>query len=152
MRRIFFFALLLTAAAAIAVPANAQFAPAASSFKDTRMIKPPFGAKVAIWEFEDLECPACARAFPLVHEAAHKYGIPLLRHDYPLPMHIWSFDAAVNARYIQDVVKNPALADEYRRTAFPIRMTCSTSPSTLPRRTRSIGRLRWIRGRRWLRR
>jgi len=118
MRRIFFFALLLTAAAAIAVPANAQFAPAASSFKDTRMIKPPFGAKVAIWEFEDLECPACARAFPLVHEAAHKYGIPLLRHDYPLPMHIWSFDAAVNARYIQDVVKNPALADEYRGSVF----------------------------------
>ncbi|HEY0308990.1 MAG TPA: thioredoxin domain-containing protein [Acidobacteriaceae bacterium] len=117
MRRILFLALLLTTAA-VAVPANAQFSQSGTSFKDTSMLRPPYGAKVAIWEFEDLECPACARAFPLVHEAAHKYNIPILRHDYPLPMHAWSFDAAVNARYIQDVVKNPGMADEYRGKVF----------------------------------
>ncbi|MDR3736378.1 MAG: thioredoxin domain-containing protein [Acidobacteriaceae bacterium] len=117
MRRIFFLAILL-ATAAVAVPAQAQYAPTATTFKDTSMLKPPYGTKVAVWEFEDLECPACARAFPIVHEAVKKYNIPLLRHDYPLPMHIWSFDAAVNARYIQDVVKNPALAEEYRGKVF----------------------------------
>ena len=36
-------------------------------FQDTSMLKPPAGAKVAIYEFDDLECPACAHALPIVH-------------------------------------------------------------------------------------
>jgi protein-disulfide isomerase len=102
------------------VPAHAQFSapPPPTAFKDTSMVKPPAGAKVAIWVFEDLECPACANAHPIEVDAAHKYGIPMVRHDFPLPMHKWSFDAAVDARYIQDVVKNPALADQYRGEVF----------------------------------
>jgi protein-disulfide isomerase len=115
MRRLLSLALLLAAAI---VPAHAQFTqPAgATNFKDTSMIKPPAGAKVAIWEFEDLECPACAHAAPIVREAVRKYKIAYVRHDFPLPMHIWSFDAAVDARYIQG--KNPELAEQYRLAVF----------------------------------
>ena len=88
-----------------------------NSFRDTSMVKPPAGAKVAIYEFEDLECPACAHAFPIVHAAVDRYHIPLVRHDFPLKMHVWSFDAAVNARYLQDKV-SPKVAEEYRADVF----------------------------------
>jgi protein-disulfide isomerase len=87
-------------------------------FKDTSMFKPPAGARVAIVEFEDLECPACAHAYPIVHAAAAHYNIPLVRHDFPLGgMHIWSLDAAVWARYLQDKV-SPKTADDYRAAVF----------------------------------
>src|SRR5271167_4020709 len=86
-------------------------------FKDTSMFKPPAGARVAILEFEDLECPACAHAFPIVHAAVAHYNIPLMRKDFPLQQHIWSFDAAVWARYLQDKV-SPKTADEYRGAVF----------------------------------
>jgi protein-disulfide isomerase len=88
-----------------------------SPFKDTSMLKPPPGVKVAIVEFEDLECPACARAFPIVHQALKQYNIPIARYDFPLPMHLWSRDAADMARYIQDKV-SADLATEYRREVF----------------------------------
>jgi protein-disulfide isomerase len=99
----------------VGVPALAQ--QAATTFRDTSMLRAPAGSKVAVYEFEDLECPACAHAFPIVHEAVEKYKIPLLRHDFPLRMHIWSFDAAVNARYMQDKI-SPQFAEDYRRTVF----------------------------------
>ena len=113
------------AAALLAVLPSATFAAAqasappntANSFRDTSMVKPPAGAKVAIYEFEDLECPACSHAFPLVHSAIERYKIPLVRHDFPLKMHIWSFDAAVTARYIQDKI-SPEAAEEFRRAVF----------------------------------
>jgi len=103
--------------AATVVPARAQFSqPTPTNFKDTSMIKPPAGSKVAIWEFEDLECPACAHAAPIVREAVRKYKIAYVHHDFPLPMHIWSFDAAVDARYFQE--KSPELAEQYRLAVF----------------------------------
>jgi len=102
--------------AARPAPARNQ-ANAGFPFNDTSMLKPPAGAKVAIYEFEDLECPACAHAFPIVHAAAAQYKIPLLRHDYPWSFHIWSFDAAVTARYIQDKL-SPQLADDFHRDVF----------------------------------
>ena len=104
----------------VAVPASAQFsAPpnTGNKFKDTSMVKPPAGARLAIYEFEDLECPACAHAYPIVHAAIDKYKIPLIRHDFPLQMHIWSHDAAIYARYIQDTI-DPKLAEEYRKDVF----------------------------------
>lgn len=85
--------------------------------KDTSMLKPPAGAKVAIFEFEDLECPACAHAFPIVHAVAAQYKVPLVRRDYPWPFHTWSLDAAITARYLQDKV-SPQLADDFRRDVF----------------------------------
>jgi protein-disulfide isomerase len=86
-------------------------------FKDTSMLRPPAGAKVAVYEFEDLECPGCAAVYPTVHAAVARYKIPLVRRDYPWSFHVWSFDAAVTARYLQDKV-SPQVADEFRRDVF----------------------------------
>ena len=112
MNRILIVAAILLISIPASVPALAQ-----TTFKDTSMLRAPAGARVAIYEFEDLECPACARAFPIVHAAIDKYKIPLVRHDFPLKMHVWSFDAAVIARYIQDKI-SPQAAEEYRRAVF----------------------------------
>lgn len=106
--------IVLAAALLLALPAIPALA---QGFKDTSMLRAPAGSPVAIYEFEDLECPACSHAFPIVHAAVDKYKIPLLRHDFPLRMHVWSFDAAVIARYIQDKI-SPQAAEEYRRAVF----------------------------------
>ena len=55
-------------------------------------------------------------AAPVVREAAAKYKIPLVRHDFPLPFHNWSFQAAVNARWFD--TKSKALGDDYRDYIF----------------------------------
>jgi protein-disulfide isomerase len=86
-------------------------------FKDTSMLVPPPGVKVAIVEWEDLECPACAHAFPFVHMAIDHYKIPLVRYDFLIPGHLWSRVAAINARYLQDKVSLD-LATQYRREVF----------------------------------
>ncbi|MGO9519469.1 MAG: DsbA family protein [Candidatus Korobacteraceae bacterium] len=83
---------------------------------DTSMLRPPKGAKVAILVFEDLECPDCARAAPLLHDAAKAYKIPLVQHDFPLRQHPWSMEAAVNARYFD--TKSAKLGDDYRLYIF----------------------------------
>ena len=90
------------------------------SWSDNSMLRPPKGAKVAIIVFEDLECPQCARAAPLLHDAAKKYDIPLIQHDFPLKQHPWSFEAAVNARYFD--TKSVKLGDEYRLFIFANQM------------------------------
>ncbi len=108
-------AITLLLALPASVPALAQ---SPTGFKDTSMLRAPAGSRVAIYEFEDMECPACAHAFPIVHAAVEKYKIPLVRRDFPLgPVHPWSFDAAVNARYIQDKI-SAQTADDYRRAVF----------------------------------
>ena len=109
-------------AGALSLPfavAHAQILGPASDghFKDTSMLKPPAGQRVAIVVFEDLECPACANSHPIELQAAQQYHVPIVRYDFPLQMHVWSFDAAVFARYLQDKV-NPGLADEYRTEVF----------------------------------
>ncbi|MGA2905543.1 MAG: thioredoxin domain-containing protein [Candidatus Korobacteraceae bacterium] len=83
---------------------------------DTSMLRPPKGSKVAIIVFEDLECPQCAKAAPVLHDAAKKYNIPLMQHDFPLRQHPWSFEAAVNARYFD--TQSPKLGDDYRLYIF----------------------------------
>ena len=83
---------------------------------DTSMLRPPKGSKVAIVVFEDLECPQCAKAAPLLHEAAKKYNIPLLQYDFPLRQHPWSLEAAINARYFD--TKSQKLGDDYRLYIF----------------------------------
>ena len=118
--------IVLAATLLLALPASlSALPPAGTAFRDTSMLRAPAGSKVAIYEFEDLECPACARAFPIVHAAVEKYKIPLLRHDFPLTMHIWSFDAAVNARYMQDKI-SPQFAEDYRRTVFANQTSIAT--------------------------
>jgi protein-disulfide isomerase len=97
--------------------AHAQFgAPPTTQVHDATALKPPAGARVAIVEFEDMECPDCANANPLLKEAAAKYDIPWVRHDFPLPFHNWSFQAAVNARWFD--TKSKKIGDDYRDSVF----------------------------------
>ena len=97
--------------------AHAQFgAPPTTPVHDASALKPPPGSRVAIVEFYDLECPDCARANPLLIQAAAKYSIPWVRHDFPLPMHNWSFQAAVNARFFD--TKSKTLGNDYRDQVF----------------------------------
>jgi len=90
---------------------------AATSYgADGSSLKPPPGARVAIVVFEDLECPDCARAFPLLQEAGKKHSIPVVLRDFPLSAHPWSFDAAVFARYFD--TKSEKLGVDFRGYIF----------------------------------
>jgi protein-disulfide isomerase len=100
----------------IAAALALALAPAASRAADGSQLKPPPGARVAIVMFEDLECPDCARAYPVVWESAKKYNIPVVLHDFPLNQHPWSFDAAVFARYFD--TKSEKLGDDFRGYIF----------------------------------
>ncbi|MBI3644535.1 MAG: thioredoxin domain-containing protein [Acidobacteriales bacterium] len=82
---------LLSLVLLLCLSAVAQDVPAA--------LRPPKGATVALVVFEDLQCPDCRRAAPLVAQAGQTYKIPVIRHDFTLPMHNWSMNAAVLARY-----------------------------------------------------
>jgi protein-disulfide isomerase len=89
----------------------------ATAFKDTSVFKPPVGAKVAIIEFEDLECPLCAKVSPMVRDAMSHYGIPRVHYDFIIPGHMWSRNAAIYARYLEDKV-SPKVAEDFRRDVF----------------------------------
>jgi protein-disulfide isomerase len=80
------------------------------------VLRPPKGAQVALVVFEDLQCPDCRRAAPLVAQAGQTYKIPVVRHDFPLPMHNWSFEAAVLARYFDTHSKT--LGNAFRDYVF----------------------------------
>jgi len=86
--------------------------PAASRAADGSSLKPPAGARVAIVVFEDLECPSCATAYPMVWEAAKAHKVPVMLRDFPLQAHPWSFDAAVFARYFD--TKSEKLGEDFR--------------------------------------
>jgi protein-disulfide isomerase len=126
------FAGLAVAGLLIAAPAaRAQFAPPSpgTQVHDPAALKPPPGARVAIVEFEDMECPDCALQNPLLKEAAAKYNIPWVRHDFPLPFHPWSFQAAVNARWFD--TKSKKLGDEYRDAVFANQPSFGEDPNRL---------------------
>src|SRR5947208_15750313 len=79
-------------------------------------LRPPKGSPVALVVFEDLQCPQCARAAPLLAQASQTYKLPLVRHDFPLPMHNWSMNAAVIARYFDTHSK--AVGNAFRDYVF----------------------------------
>jgi protein-disulfide isomerase len=107
LKKLFFYA-----AAIIAI----AMSPAAAYGADGSSLKPPPGARVAIVVFEDMECPDCARAYPVVWDASRKYNVPVVLRDFPLAMHPWSFDAAVFARYFD--TKSQKLGDDFRGYIF----------------------------------
>ena len=80
------------------------------------VLRPPKGSQVAIVVFEDLQCPMCRRTAPLVEQASKTYHIPVVRHDFPLPMHNWSYQAAVMARYFDTHSKG--LGNQFRDYIF----------------------------------
>src|ERR1700685_1002690 len=80
------------------------------------VLRPPKGSQTAIIVFEDLQCPMCRRTAPIVEQASKTYKIPVIRHDFPLPMHNWSYDAAVMARFFDTHSKS--LGNEFRDYIF----------------------------------
>jgi protein-disulfide isomerase len=86
------------------------------SAQDASLLRPPKGSKVALVVFEDLQCPDCRRANPLLKEASKTYKIPLVRRDFPLPMHNWSMEAAITARYLD--THSERLGDAFRDYIF----------------------------------
>jgi protein-disulfide isomerase len=104
---------------ALSLAAFASAAITISFAQDTpnTVLKPPKGATVAIVVFEDLQCPQCRRMAPIVEQAGKTYKIPVLRHDFPLPMHNWSYQAAVMARYF-DTHSSKTLGNEFRDYIF----------------------------------
>jgi len=90
--------------------------PVASFGADASSLKPPPGARVAIVVFEDLECPSCATAYPMVWEAAKAHNVQVMLRDFPLAKHPWSFDAAVFARYFDS--KSQKLGEDFRGYIF----------------------------------
>jgi protein-disulfide isomerase len=89
---------------------------AAAFAQDPALLRPPKGATVAIVVFQDLQCPKCRVDAPVEKEAARTHNVPLVRHDFPLPMHNWSFNAAVIARYFDTQGKD--LGNEFRDYVF----------------------------------
>ena len=125
------FPLIRTAALAFAVLAIMIAAPARSGaasnptqVHDASALKPPVGSRVAIVEFEDMECPVCGNENPLLRQAVTQYKLPWIRHDFPLPYHAWSFQAAVNARYFDS--KSKKLGDDYRDQVFASQPSITT--------------------------
>ena len=101
-----------------------------------------------------MECPDCAAANPLLKEASEKYHIPWVRHDFPLPFHPWSFQAAVNARWFD--LKSKKLGDEYRDDIFANQPSFGEDPARMedlprngPPSTESLFRSMWIRRVNW---
>ena len=84
--------------------------------QDPALLRPPKGAPVALIVFEDLQCPKCRTDAPLEEQAAKSHKIPLVLHDFPLPMHNWSFNAAVIARYFDTQSKD--LGNQFRDYIF----------------------------------
>ena len=83
---------------------------------DASNLKPPPGAKVAVVVFEDLQCGDSARAYPLVLQAAGAHHVPVVLYGFPLPMHNWSFDAEVWARFFDD--KSEKLGSHFREYVY----------------------------------
>lgn len=84
--------------------------------RDSSVLKPPPGAKIALVEFMDLECPVCGHYNPIIEGAVAKYKLPWIHYSFPLPEHNWSFPAAVNAQWFQ--AKSYDLGNEYRNFIF----------------------------------
>jgi protein-disulfide isomerase len=110
------FALVLSLLALMLMFATGRCAAADQAAAVNEVLRPPKGAQVAIVVFEDLQCPQCRRVAPILAQASKTYKIPLVRHDFPLPMHNWSYDAAVMARYFDSTSKS--LGNEFRDYIF----------------------------------
>jgi protein-disulfide isomerase len=107
-------AVLIAGVAAIHAQIGAPTA--TTKILDPSALHPPAGARIAIVEFADLQCPACAAANPALKAAVAQYKIPWIRHDFLIPSHNWSRYAAINARWFD--MKSTALGDEYRDQIF----------------------------------
>jgi len=76
-------------------------------------------ARVHVIIFEDLECPSCAQWHQkLISQFLPQFGhsVAFQFHDFPLPQHTWSFNAAVVSRFF--AVRRPELYFPWRTYCF----------------------------------
>lgn len=76
-------------------------------------------ARVHVIIFEDLECPSCAQWHKkLISQFLPEFGsrVAFQFHDFPLPQHAWSFNAAVISRLFAE--QKPALYFPWRTYCF----------------------------------
>jgi protein-disulfide isomerase len=76
-------------------------------------------AKIRVIIYQDLECPDCAQWHGVfVHQIIPEFGkqVAFEFRDFPLPQHLWSFNAAVLARYFDQ--KSLALGLAWRDYCF----------------------------------
>ena len=112
IQRLFLRLMLPACLVLFCLPAFADDAPEA--------LRPPKGAQVAHRGFRRPAVSTCGLKAPLLVQASKTYKIPLVQHDFPLPMHNWSFDAAVMARYFDTHSKD--IGNEFRETVFAHQM------------------------------
>lgn len=122
---------LLMAAPLLTLRVQAQISSGPNTpVNDASALKPPPGARVAIVEFADMECPVCGSTNPLIRQAADQYHIPWIRYDFPLPYHAWSFEAAVYARWFDG--KSKKLGDAFRDDVFANQDAIDEAAQTSP--------------------
>ena len=68
----------------------------------------------------------CAQTNPQLIAAAKQYKIPWVRHDFLIPGHIWSREAAINARFFD--ARSETLGNEYRDYIFANQTSIETLP------------------------
>lgn len=114
------------------VAVRAQFTSQApvGVLKNLSLLKPPSDSKVAIVVFEDLGCPHCAVAHPIELRAATETHVPIERYDLPIPSHVWTYEGAVCARYIEDRI-SPQLANQFRSDLFSAQMSIASREDVL---------------------
>src|SRR5437764_10777529 len=69
----------------------------------------------------------CARDHPIVLAASRQYNVPVIIHDFPLPQHAWSMEAAVTARYFES--KSPDLGRDFRSFVFQNQTSLGNDPA-----------------------
>ena len=95
-----------------------------SSAMSSAALRPPAGARVAIVEFDDMQCPLCGAWNPTLMAVAAKYHVPWVRHDFLIRGHNWSRQAAVDARWFDE--RSPALGSAYRNAVFAQQQALAT--------------------------
>ena len=83
-------------------------------------LRPPKGTQLRSSFSKTCSVRNADRTAPLLVQASRTYKIPLVQHDFPLPMHNWSFDAAVLARYFDTHSKE--IGNAFRDSVFEHQM------------------------------
>lgn len=114
------FALLVSSQGIPAASAQAPSAPAADAVPpkpaDGSVLDRPTGTNVAIVVFEDLQCPDCRAAHPLLVQASKTEDVPLVVKDFPIQRHPWAFPAAILAKWFE--YTSPDLGMRFREFVF----------------------------------